>query len=416
MTARLTVLLVAAVTSSTWMCGGAGATTPVDPTPVYAYYYIWFNASSWNRAKLDYPLLGRYSSDEQTVMRQHIRLAKQAGIDGFIVSWKSTPVLDARLEKLIAVARRENFRLAVIYQGLDFERRPLPVVKVRADLELFVERFAHSKVFRGFGKPLFIWSGTWKFTAAQIEAATGSQRDAVLLLATERNPRDYRDKASLFDGDAYYWASINPDTYPGYESKLAKMSAAVHEADGLWIAPAAPGFNGRLIGHPTAVERRGDRTLRRQLDAAQSSTPDAIGLISWNEFSENTHVEPSEGFGTTALAAVADVLGARFAGDVDFDSSAPSGVQDGVGSLRRMVAALALLLGGVAVGVAWGRRRRDGGRPPSGPRTLRLVSGGRKNAPAGDVDPMVAAENGCVRREHVRRIDDRGKGGTYAQQ
>src|SRR5436309_10053666 len=34
------------------------------PIPVLAYYYIWYNPSSWNRAKIDYPLLGRYSSDE----------------------------------------------------------------------------------------------------------------------------------------------------------------------------------------------------------------------------------------------------------------------------------------------------------------------------------------------------------------
>ena len=27
------------------------------------------------------------------------------------------------------------------------------------------------------------------------------------------------------------------------------------------------------------------------------SSPDVLGLISWNEFSENTHVEPSEQFG-----------------------------------------------------------------------------------------------------------------------
>ena len=49
-----------------------------SPTPVFAYYYIWFNPSSWKRAKTDYPLLGPYSSDERTVMRQHVRLGEAA--------------------------------------------------------------------------------------------------------------------------------------------------------------------------------------------------------------------------------------------------------------------------------------------------------------------------------------------------
>ena len=64
-----------------------------NPIPKLAYYYIWFDSTSWNRAKTDYPLLGNYSSDDRTIMRQHILWAKAAGIDGFIVSWKSTDVL-----------------------------------------------------------------------------------------------------------------------------------------------------------------------------------------------------------------------------------------------------------------------------------------------------------------------------------
>ena len=80
--------------------------------------------SSWGRAKSDYPVLGRYSSDDETVMRTHVRWARTAGITGFVVSWKRSPVLDRRLDLLVRVAQAENFKLAIIYQGLDFFRRP----------------------------------------------------------------------------------------------------------------------------------------------------------------------------------------------------------------------------------------------------------------------------------------------------
>ena len=43
----------------------AAAGREPPPDPLFAYYYIWFNADSWNRAKIDYPLLGRYSSDDR---------------------------------------------------------------------------------------------------------------------------------------------------------------------------------------------------------------------------------------------------------------------------------------------------------------------------------------------------------------
>jgi len=68
-----------------------------SPIPTLAYYYIWFDSSSWSRAKIDYPLLGRYSSDNRAVMLQQVEWAKAAGIEGFIVSWKSTDLLNGRL-------------------------------------------------------------------------------------------------------------------------------------------------------------------------------------------------------------------------------------------------------------------------------------------------------------------------------
>ncbi len=106
---------------------GAADRATAGPTPLLAYYYIWFTPSSWDRGKIDVPLLGRYSSDDESVMRQHVRWAKAAGIDGFLVSWKSTPTLDDRLARLITVADAERFRLGIVYEGLDFHRRPLPI-------------------------------------------------------------------------------------------------------------------------------------------------------------------------------------------------------------------------------------------------------------------------------------------------
>ena len=53
-------------------------------------------------------------------MKRHIDEAKSAGIEGFIVSWKSTSINNRRLEALMSVARAADFKLAIIYQGLDF--------------------------------------------------------------------------------------------------------------------------------------------------------------------------------------------------------------------------------------------------------------------------------------------------------
>jgi len=359
----------------------AGADGPGSPIPILAYYYIWFEEASWNRAKSDYSVLGRYQSDDRAVMRRHVRWAKAAGIDGFIVSWKSTLPLDRRLEQLIEVAGEESFKLAIIYQGLDFERRPQPIERIAADLDHFIDTYAGDPVFDIFGgPPVVIWSGTWEYTPEQIGLVTGTRGltsgcdwtsdldpRCVQLLATERNAEGVRRLAGLVDGNAYYWSSVNPDTFPGYEEKLLGMRDAIKETNGLWIAPAAPGFDARLIGGGTVVERRDGQTLRRELDAAHASSPDAIGLISWNEFSENTHVEPSENYGSTALEVLADVAGGRPPDLSELDSSEP-GIpppQPTQDDATGRFAALAVLVGAFGIGsFVIARRQR---RLPAGP-------------------------------------------------
>ncbi len=280
--------------------------TPDNTVPVLAYYYIWFDTQSWDRAKADYPLLGRYSSDDADVMRQHIQWAKEAGIDGFIVSWKSTEKLNRRLDQLVKIAEQESFKLAIIYEGLDFDRHPLPPEQVDADLNYFVQHYAYHPVFDLFKKPLVIWSGTWKYSVDEIKNVTETKRNNILILASEKNVEGFQRLSDYVDGDAYYWSSVNPDTHPGHLDKLTAMGETIHEQGGIWIAPAAPGFDARLVGGTSVVERKSGQTLRTELETALQSLPDAIGLISWNEFSENSHIEPSQNYGNLYLKVLGE--------------------------------------------------------------------------------------------------------------
>jgi hypothetical protein len=357
----------AALAAAVGLClalGAGSAPRPAEaaasPVPVLAYYYIWFNVTSWNRAKTDYPQLGRYSSDDEAVMRTHVRWAKAAGIDGFIVSWKSTEPLNRRLEQLMRVAGEEHFKLAIIYQGLDFSRRPQPVARVAADLDRFVERYAGDPVFELFDRPLVIWSGTWEFSATDIGAVTRPLRQDLLVLGSEKSAEGYRRIARLVDGDAYYWSSVNPETNRNHAPKLNEMGALVHANQGMWIAPAAPGFDARLVGGTTVVERRDGATLREQFQAAIGSSPDAVGLISWNEFSENSHVEPSRQFGSQYLEVLAGMQETAVDGLPQFDSSEPSGRSDRPTAL--LVAAGFLVVTASTLAVI-GRRNRERGTP-----------------------------------------------------
>jgi hypothetical protein len=91
-----------------------------------------------------------------------------------------------------------------------------------------------------------------------------------------------------------------------------------------------------------------------------TSSPDAIGLISWNEFSENSYVEPSRKYGNLYLKTVAAINGARAPDVADFDSDGPpAGTSLSYGA--------PLVAGGIVVlliGVALVRRRMAHPPPP----------------------------------------------------
>jgi hypothetical protein len=325
---------------------------------VLAYYYIWFDSTSWNHAKIDYPLAGRYSSGSAAVMAQQVRLAKQAGISGFVVSWKNTPVLDRRLATIRRVAAAAGFKLAIMFEGRDFYGKPLPMQQVNSGFAYIARHYAGDPVFNIFGKTMVAWSGTWAYSRAQMASVTSAFRPSLMILATERQPADYQAVAGLFAGDAYYWSSADPLHTPGYEQKLDEFSAVVHQRGGLWVAPAAPGFDAQKLGGARVVPRRGGQTLRLEMNAAMSSSPDAIGLISWNEYSENSEVEPSQLNGGTALGVIASIEHTRLPVVQNFDSSAPSGFGAGPTQYFTLGAFLMLLAGSVTVLL---RRSRGGG-------------------------------------------------------
>ena len=370
-------VLASAVLAGTVLAGAiggvamAGAGRPASaepvasPTPLLAYYYLWFNHDSWNRAKIDYPLIGRYASNEASVMRSQVAEAKSAGIDGFIVSWKNTVTNDERLRLLMTIASQQHFKLAMIYQGLNFYRRPLPVTEVAAGFKTFCDTYASSPVFfRLDGKPLTIWSGTWAFSTAAVRRVTSAVRGKILVLSTEKSVAGFRRLASVTDGDAYYWSSVNPATNPDYAAKLRAMSEAIHHDGKYWIAPFAPGFDARLVGGSRIVYRDDGQTLREEYATATRSSPDVLGLISWNEFSENSYVEPSVRYRYQSLDVLRELRGTSV--PAPSGPAAPSEGGGAVGGTAQTggwtsvlrAAGLALALIAVIGGIGFMRRRK----------------------------------------------------------
>jgi hypothetical protein len=350
---------------------------------VLAYYYIWFEERSWDRAKIDLPTLGRYASGDPAVVAQHVAWARAAGIDALIVSWKHEPRLDGPLATLVEAARGEGLRLVLLYQGLDFARQPLDVEKVANDMTWFLDTYGRDQVFDVFGAPAIVFSGSPSFSSAalaRVRAAVDAAGPA-LLLGSERDAESYTARRDLLDGDAYYWSSVDPSRDRNHAARLLALGDAIRADDGLWLAPVAPGFDARLIGGSRVVDRADGAVYSAEWATALASEPDALAVISWNEFSENSHIEPSDTYGSRYLELTAELvretLGRPAATDPASarpDAAIPSGTEapfvsepgDG-GIAGRLVgpAVAAMVLAPVLLLALRARRPRpgDGGAP-----------------------------------------------------
>jgi hypothetical protein len=123
------------------------------------------------------------------------------------------------------------------------------------------------------------------------------------LLAASHSVSGYERVAEIVDGEAYYWSSADPSS-ASTTAKLNAFGQAVHAHRGLWFAPAASGYDGRSLGGTRVIGRDNGRTLVKSLDNAFASSPNAVAVISWNEWSENTYIEPGKKYGDRELLAL----------------------------------------------------------------------------------------------------------------
>jgi hypothetical protein len=343
--------------------GAAATASAAKHVPVYAYFYQWYNPSSWDRAKQDLPLVGKYSSDDPHVLRDQVEAARRAHIDGFLTSWKSTDALNRRLSLLIKIARSEDLDLGVVYEALDFSRRPLPVATVLHDMVYLVTTWGADLKSTYYGRPVIIWTGIDQYSLADVQSVRSALGDRAYLLAASKQVANYERVAGQVDGEAYYWSSADPDS-SSTSKKLQDMSTAVHAHNGLWLAPAASGFDGRMLGGTRVVDRKGGETLVHSLNNAFASSPDGVGVISWNEWSENTYIEPGHKYKDQELSVLTNYLAHRLHGTPAPRAGGSGGAGGGSAwTGARAALALVVMTAGTALLLVVRERRKSRIRP-----------------------------------------------------
>jgi hypothetical protein len=335
------------------------AAASVGTVPLFVHYYLWWDAHHW-RSKLGpiYPMnastlpvpaslssdgcrastpfhgdtltdiparsVGLYSQDDPTTFSRQVAEASNAGINGFVVSWAGTgqPTQTANSAKfnhrLAALAHavaahnatsRTPFALMLGYEGLNNNRKPRPASWVSNDLRYFARTYAANPIFhvRAYGtKPVIVFLDSNKYSTTTLHTIVGPLRSKLTVIGDEHGIVQWnRGVSNVFDGDSWYWSAENPYTNPGAFTQLRALSATLHAEHKLWFSPLSAGYNRSDFGlGGTCVPRRGLQTLQRLYAGNATSRPDGWMFISWNEFLENTYIEPSVRYGNSYLNAL----------------------------------------------------------------------------------------------------------------
>jgi hypothetical protein len=334
--------------------GAPSATVAQSGPAVYLHYYIWWTANHW-RDKLgpnyptqasplplpgsigsngcnpqagyrgativDIPAEGLYDQHLASTFDHHIQLASDAGVRGFLVDWIGSGIAgqsgsswdeDARLDLLVSRVNLFNahsthpFLLGLAFAARgDYQRAPADII---TDLHYFSAHYGHDPAFRNqfSPNPVVMWMDSRKFAESTVQQVSSAVRSDLYLLGDETAGSWSRDGRYL-DGTSYYWSTENPYTNSSAGSSIQTLGSAVHGAHKRWFAPFIAGYNKQLLGG-TCVPRQGTQTLDKIWQLNARSGPDGWFGISWNEFVENTYLEPSQAYGSSYLDALQKLI------------------------------------------------------------------------------------------------------------
>lgn len=291
------------------------------PPLVLSFYYTWFDENTWRADKVPDLPAEPYLSRDPNAMARHIRQARGAGIDAFVVSWwgVGNPT-EENFKTMLDLARGMDFKLAI-----DFELTS-PFYRSKDDairsLRYLISTHAqHPAYLRSDGKPvIFFWRqqlysvDEWK----AIRDAVDPDRRTIWIL--EGLDASY---LRVFDGLHLYMIAWAKNAQAELNKWPRRIQAYGDEK--IWVATVNPGADNRKTTQSEKVvrDREGGEYYRETWRAAFTTYPDWIMVTSWNEWPEGTMIEPSVTYGNLYLDITREYA-AKFKGGLPTPTPTPT--------------------------------------------------------------------------------------------
>jgi len=359
---RFGILLSALVLLALGLAGCDGSTGPIEdgsngavedendqPDPISvdplstdrlvgAHYYPWYEAyqghQDWTEDAVSNPLLGEYSSTTDSVINRHVKWAREHGIRWFSMSWWGPGEPTDRVIKnhFLEARLADSIKFSILYETIGrFGSGSVDMGKssnknrLAEDLQYLSDTyFSRDNYLRIDGRPvlfIYIGNGYYGEVEAAFEQAFEQAGVTPYVLADVRfgAPPDVYPITQVADAvTTYNPYSARSDIEDVFHDRFASGNHVFHlSASGRdfgYVPVAIPGYNDTEIPDSQrednpVLEASPDRYERvlRQLQPHLKEAPAAL-ITSFNEWYENTQIEPNEQHGQRYLNLTADKL------------------------------------------------------------------------------------------------------------
>jgi glycosyltransferase involved in cell wall biosynthesis len=297
------------------------------PPQLGAHYYPWYRTGKrpqhWNEnrefaAVTDPPLSGIYSSADPELIDNHLEMIADAQLDFLVVNWQVTfqGVSATELEAtrmLFAAAEKAQHPLAI---GILLAISTEDVRVVEGVMETIRTEFMPSPLYHRVRDRPLLWyylSGPFLgflFYHRELLAGLTSGFHAIAtgqLIFNQFVPRPLRD---FFGG----WCVYSPLQVGRRNVREAIWTSSyrsfAEDGGAVRAFTICPGYDDTRLASPQrsqsryrSTARNGTRTYEHMQRVALEldPSPDLVVITSFNEFHENTHIEPSKAYGDTFI-------------------------------------------------------------------------------------------------------------------
>ncbi len=273
-----------------------------------------FDPDKGELAARERPLIGPYDSGDPDALECHVLLMKFAGIDGAIVDWygiedyRDYAAIHRNTLRLIDLLRKAGLRFAICYEDQSVahmvEGKALDEAGAGAHGKKVMEWlgrnwFGDASYLTVDGRPVLLVFGPQYFAKEQWQEMMADLPARPLLYVLPHQARAIGADGTFGWPPADTGKEVPPAAWRRY---LRNLYARGREGERV-IAAVFPGFHDvyQQAGvRPTHgyIDRRSGATFEDTLDLAWRSGSRLVQVVTWNDFGEDTQVEPttSEGF------------------------------------------------------------------------------------------------------------------------